>query len=206
MSEEEKQAAGSSEEGMSHKDMLQMDLKTVDQMTRWRKKLSKGENIKIKVLDKGMMPTVMIGDTVEVMPVHAMNLKTGNVIFFRQSENFLVRRIVEVVYGKSGEYRVRGDAIETEEPSVVAGQIIGKVVAVERNGQRLEVERNIAGAALGKLRQLGSTKIGSEKDYSREKEMASAAMGKVVEFFEKAYQKLCESTDKLIEMIFSRKK
>jgi len=205
MADEEKK---SSDSEMSTKDMIAQDLKTVDQMARWRKKISKGENIKVKVLDKGMMPIIMIGDTVEVQPVHAMNLRTNNIIFYRQGENFLVRRIAAVTFGQSAEFTVKGDSLEKDEPIVQASQIIGKVIALERDGQRIDIDRKFGSAAIGKLKQLGSTKIGGSKevDTSKQMDFAKDKLNKGFEFAETAYQKLCEFTDKLIERLFNKKR
>ncbi len=196
----------SSDSEMSTKDMIAQDLKTVDQMTRWRKKISKGENIKVKVLDKGMMPVIMIGDTVEVQPIHAMNLRTNHIIFYRQGENFLVRRIAAVTFGKSAEFTVKGDSLEKDEPVVQASQIIGKVIALERDGARVDIDRKFGSAAIGKLKQLGATKIGGDGDSSRQMDFIKNALNRGFEFAEIAHKKLCELTDKLIERLFNKKR
>jgi len=202
MADEEKK---SSDSEMSTKDMIAQDLKTVDQMARWRKKISKGENIKVKVLDKGMMPAIMIGDLVEVQPIHAMNLRTSHIIFYRQGENFLVRRIAAVTFGQSAEFTVKGDSLEKDEPTVQASQIIGKVIALERDGQRIDVEKKFGSAAIGKLKQLSSTKIGGDVDSSKQMDFAKNTLNKGFEFAESAYQKLCQFTDKLIEKLFNKR-
>ncbi|MHC9538390.1 MAG: hypothetical protein AB9903_02630 [Vulcanimicrobiota bacterium] len=205
MADEEKK---SSDSEMSTKDMIAQDLKTVDQMARWRKKIAKGENIKVKVLDKGMMPVIMIGDSVEVQPIHAMNLRTNHIVFYRQGENFLVRRIVAVTFGKNAEFTMKGDSLEKDEPIVQASQIIGKVIALERDGQRIDINKNFGSAAIGKLKQLGSMKIGSGKEAEPSKQMdyAKNMMNKGFEFAETAHHKLCEFTDKLIENLFNKKR
>lgn len=186
---------------MSDKEMLAQDLKTVDLMTRWRKKLSKGEHIKVKIMDKGMMPTVNIGDIAEIIPVHTSNLKSNNVIFYRQSETFVVRRIIECIYSGSGEFRVKGDNQMQAEPLVTASQILGKVISIERDGQRIELERTLS-STLGHLnKKFGGTNIGSNQQLEQGKEIASNVMGKVIEFIDKAYSLLLKGIDKIVEMI-----
>lgn len=200
MADEEK-AAG---ETWSHKELLEQDLKMVDQMARWRQKMSRGENIKVKILDKGMMPTIRIGDIAEVAGIQAMNLKTQQIIFYRQGDTFLARRIIEVSYKGGGEFTVKGDALDKNEPPVNAAQVIGKVLQLERDGEKLDVEKKFGGEALKQLRKLGSMEVGTKKDYSKQKEAVSGVLLKVMDFAEVAYAKICETTDKILEFIFKK--
>lgn len=200
MADEEK------ETGFSHKDMLEQDLKIVDQMARWRQKMSKGENIKVKILDKGMMPTIKIGDIAEIQPIQAMNLKSGQIIFYRQSETFLARRIVEVSFKRGGEFTVKGDALDKPEPTVNASQIIGRITVLERDGEVVELEKKFGGAALKQLKKLGSIEVGggAKKDYSKQKEIFQGVLVKVVEYLEIIYAKICEIMDKILEKVFKK--
>ncbi len=183
--------------GMSHKDMLQQDLKTVDQMQRWRKKISKGENLFIKIVDKGMMPTIKIGDTVEVATVNAMDLRTNNVIFYRQGENFIVRRITQVNFNRGGQFNVKGDSMDNEEPIVAPSQIIGKVVLIDRDGEKIYLDKR--SAAIGKLRQLSGQSIGGNLGSSAPADFIKNLLGKVLEFADIVFKKIVELTDKLME-------
>ena len=131
-------------EPVSEKDMLMNDMNIVNTMTKWKRKLSKGEHIKVKALDKGMMPTINIGDIAEVVPVQTSSLKGGNVIFFRAGSSFMIRRIVEVVYTGRGEFKVKGDNMVEPDPPVPSGNILGKVIAIEHEGERIEMEKTLA--------------------------------------------------------------
>jgi len=193
MADEEKKA----ESGMSAKDMLQQDLKTVEQMTRWRKKMGKGENLFIKVVDKGMMPTIKIGDTVEVASVNAMDLRTNNVIFYRQGENFIVRRITQVNFNRGGQFNVKGDSMDNEEPVVAPSQIIGKVVLIDRDGEKIYLDKR--SAALGKLKELSGQRIGGDMGSSAPADFAKKILGKILEFADMVYHKIVEFTDRIME-------
>ena len=194
---------------LSDKEMLVQDLKTVDMMTRWRKKLSKGEHIKVKIMDKGMMPTMNIGDIAEIMPVHTSNLKPNNVIFFRQNETFVVRRILECIYSGSGEFRAKGDNQTEPEPLVTASQILGKVISIERDGQRIELEKTLS-SALGQLNKkfggAGNVQIGSGQELEKGKEIASNIMSKIVELIDKAYSMIISGIDKIVAMMTGSRK
>jgi len=192
---------------LSNKEMLAQDLKTVDMITRWRQKLSKGEHIKVKIVDKGMTPTINIGDIAEIIPVHTTNLKSNNVIFYRQNDKFVVRRVVECIYSGNGEFRVKGDNQTEFEPLVVASQIIGKVTSIERDGQRIELERNLASA----INQLNKKFGGSNVEFSgskqidqgleKGKELASGLLSKIVELLDRAYSLILKGIDKIVEML-----
>ncbi len=191
-------------DSMSDKEMLAQDLKTVEMISRWRKKLSKGEHIKVKIVDKGMLPTINIGDIAEIIPIHTSSLKSNNIIFFRQNETFLVRRIIECMYSGNGEFRVKGDNQSEPEPLVAASQIIGKVISIERDGQRIEIEKTLA-SAFGQLnKKLSSGASGPSPQLERGKEIASNAFGKLIELVDKAYSALLRAIDRLIEMVTKR--
>jgi hypothetical protein len=200
MADEKKE---SGESAFSHKDMLQQDLKTVDMMTRWRKKIAKGENINVKIVDKGMTPIIKIGDTVEVTQVHAMDLRPGNLILYRQGENFIARRIARLQFGKQTEYIVKGDAFENEEPPVQASQIIGKVVALDRDGERIELEKKFSLGALSKIKIGGASGTGN-MDLSKGKDILNSVLTHILAFFATLSQMITSLTDKIIEKISRR--
>jgi hypothetical protein len=184
-------------DGMSAKDMLQQDLKTVDMMTRWRKQFAKGEHLFIKIVDKGMMPTVKIGDTVEVASVNAMDLRVGNVIFYRQSDAFIVRRIIQVNFNRGGQFNVKGDAVDNEEPVLAASQIIGKIISLDRDGEKIYLDKR--SAALGKLKQLSGQKIGGDFGSSAPMDFLKNLLGKLVGALDALYQKICQMTDQFFD-------
>lgn len=193
---------------LNSKEQLAQDLKTVDTMARWRKKLSKGENIKVKIIEKGMAPIINIGDVAEIMPVNTSNLKTGNIIFFRQNEDFLVRRISSIVFSGNGEFIVRGENLDYDEPRIAPSQIIGKVLAVERDGERIELERGFAQG----LKKLGSMNIGgSSRDSEKSDEMlkkgqtmVTGVLNKVIGLVESGYSAVCSFVDNLISKYINK--
>ena len=194
---------------LSDKELLAQDLKTVDLMARWRKKMTKGENIKVKVLDKGMMPTINIGDIAEVMSVQVTNLKSNNIIFFRQNDTFMVRRIIECIFSGSGQFKVKGDNQSEAEPLVNASQIIGKVVAFERDGQKILLEKTFA-SAFNDLNTKFNSKFnkGAEgtdnPNLDKAKEVASNIGGKVLEALDTVYRAIVNVFDKIVEKMNRR--
>ncbi len=136
-----------------------------------------------------------------------MNLKTGNIIFYRQGETFLARRITEVSFQRGGEFTVKGDAIDKPEPTVNAAQVIGRITSIEREGEKIEVVKKFGGETLQKLKKLGSMevgKVGPKKDYTKQKEIAQGVLLKIIEYMDIAYQKICELMEEIIEKLFRR--
>lgn len=187
---------------LSEKELLAQDLRTVDLMTRWRKKLSKGESIKTKVVDKGMMPTINIGDIAEVVPAQSTNLKTGHIIFFRQNDTFLIRRIIECIFSGTGEFKVKGDNQSDPEPKVAASHIIGKVIAIERDGERIELEKSFA-SALNKLQQKLNKNLGGP-DTGKGKEIFKSGLNTAMTWVDKIAAGITGFIDKIVDKMQRR--
>lgn len=190
---------------MSDKERLDQDLKIVNAMAKWKQKLAKGEHIKVKIVDKGMMPTINMGDIVEVVPVHTSNLKAGALVFFRQNEVFMVRRIIETVYSGRGEFKVKGDNQTDPEPMVPAGNVLGKVITIERDGQRIEMEKTFA-STLNQFNKRfgGSDSAKASIELEKGKEMASSLFRKIVIAIENAFNALTRFVDDTIAKITKR--
>ena len=192
-------------EPVSEKDMLMNDMNVVNTMTKWRKKLSKGEHIKVKALDKGMMPTINIGDIAEVVPVQTSSLKSGNVIFFRYGSSFTIRRIIEVVYSGRGKFKVKGDNMVEPDPNVPSGNILGKVIAIEHEGERIEMEKTLAST----LNQLNKRFGGSDSakmsiQLENGKKAVTSFLEKILEFFDKIRISFLNFLDNMIAKIQKR--
>ena len=190
---------------VSEKDMLMNDMNVVNTMTKWKRKLSKGEHIKVKALDKGMMPTINIGDIAEVVPIQTSSLKSGNVIFFRSGTSFMIRRIVEVVYTGRGEFKVKGDNMVEPDPPVPSGNILGKVIAIEHEGERIEMEKTLAST----LNQLNKKFGGSDTakmsiKMENGKKAISSFFAKIGDFFDRCKIGLFDFVDKIIAKMQKR--
>ncbi len=190
---------------MSDKERLSQDLKIVNAMAKWKQKLARGEHIKVKIVDKGMMPTINMGDIAEVVPVQTSTLKAGALVFMRQNENFVVRRIVEAIYSGRGEFRVKGDNQVDPEPNVPAGNILGKVVTIERDGQRIEMEKSFATTLNQLNKKFGGSDIGkANRDLEKGKAMAASFMQKILDWIDFVKCKVEDFVDNMINK-FSKK-
>lgn len=190
---------------MSDKEILNQDLAIVNVMSKWKQKLSRGEHIKVKISDKGMMPTINMGDVAEVVPVQTSSLKNGTLVFLRQKDSFVVRRIVETIYSGRGEFKVKGDNQVEPEPNVPAGNVLGKVITVERDGQRIELEKSFASTLNQLNKKFGGSDAGkASRDLEKGKEMAATALQRVFEFFAMLKDKITIYVDELMSKIMKK--
>lgn len=95
-----------------------------------------------------MNPTLMEPELMEVCPVLADKIRTGDVIFFQHPQNRTKYLVHRVVAASNGVFRTRGDNNRhTDTFSVTADQIIGVVIASWRGERR----RIINGGGAGRL-------------------------------------------------------
>src|SRR5437867_3582718 len=99
-----------------------------------------------------MLPSIWPGDAVCVSRVDRDAYRPGDVVLYTRNGRLFVHRLVEV----GGETAVtRGDALLDPDPPVRAGDVLGRVVSIERGGSRVAVAkevswgRRVAGAVLG---------------------------------------------------------
>jgi hypothetical protein len=95
---------------------------------------------------RSMNPTLMEPELMEVCPVLADKIRTGDVIFFQHPQNrikYVVHRVVDV---SNGLFRTRGDNNRhTDTFSVTADQIVGLVIASWRGDRRRIIKGGVPG-------------------------------------------------------------
>lgn len=94
--------------------------------------LKKGGCLKIKAKGGSMIPFLLDGDLVQVVPTEGRNILVGDVICYETSPG---RLFLHRVMGRDGErFVTKGDALAFSEV-ISPWQVLGKVVAVERHGR-----------------------------------------------------------------------
>ena len=100
---------------------------------------------------RSMTPTIDDGEVLIVAPVAAHEVDVADVVFCQTPSRSVAHRVLSVSGGAAGAPRLTlcGDAsLEIDRP-VTAEQVRGRVIAVERAGQRVDVE--VKGGFLGRL-------------------------------------------------------
>ncbi|MFA4911166.1 MAG: signal peptidase I [Desulfobacteria bacterium] len=107
-----------------------------------REFLEKDMSIRFQAKGFSMRPFIQDGDFITVSPVGSSSVRIGDVVFYSTAEdNVIVHRVVNK-YGKDGNMNlvIKGDASFSSPEKVDIQNVLGKVVAIERNGRKRNLE------------------------------------------------------------------
>jgi hypothetical protein len=90
------------------------------------------------------------GEPVTVSPVDPEDVRVGDIVLCQTWRGPLAHRVLRIERDASGDLRfvLRGDASLEDDRPVTAAALRGRVVAVERDGQELDL--GIAGGSVGR--------------------------------------------------------
>jgi signal peptidase I len=113
--------------------------------------LRRGSYVRFRAIGASMQPTIEDGELITVAPVAPESVKRGDILLYQNERGVFAHRVVRVVRGtvpiKTGDsplYLLRGDASVSCDPPVMREQVIGRVVAVQRGGRSLALDRRLA--------------------------------------------------------------
>jgi signal peptidase I len=105
----------------------------------WQEVCRSGKIVNFKITTGSMEPTIRVGDTVKVRHVKLTGIRPGDIAAFRNAENIVVHRIVRVIRSSGSlSFFQMGDQGGISQ-NVPADSIIGKVIAINRNGREIDV-------------------------------------------------------------------
>jgi hypothetical protein len=108
-----------------------------------------------------MEPAIRDGDDITVVPVSIEAVRRGDVLLYRSGDRLMAHRVKGRV-GGAEVLRLCGDAPGWEEERVPPGEVLGRVVAVERQGKgvplRGPLARRVASLARRIRRRLSATR------------------------------------------------
>ncbi len=109
--------------------------------------LEKGKSIRFQANGWSMRPFIRDGDFIVVSPVENSSIRTGDVVFHLTTENkVMVHRVIKK-YKKDEDNRIimfiKGDATFSFPEKVEMQNVLGKVVAVERNGRKKRLDTKL---------------------------------------------------------------
>jgi hypothetical protein len=92
-----------------------------------------------------MVPVIRHGDTLTIQPTEAVALRLGDVVLYRAVGGYLFAHRVVGRRFDNGRLvlTARGDAVPGPGDQVLAEQILGRVVRVQRGGRTLDLDRGI---------------------------------------------------------------
>lgn len=107
-----------------------------------RDMLEKGKSIRFQAKGWSMRPFIRDGDFIVVSPVKGSSIRKGEVVFYSTAENeIIVHRIIRK-YKKNDRITVliKGDASFGPPEKVDIQNVLGKAIAIERNGREKRLD------------------------------------------------------------------
>ena len=104
--------------------------------------------VRLRVFGTSMVPSILPGDLVSIRRSSLCDIFPGEVILFSQKGRLFVHRVVDrkvvAVAGGSGESCLitRGDRLRHDDPPVSSPELLGRVVSIERDNQKVELAAN----------------------------------------------------------------
>ena len=105
---------------------------------------SQGKSARFQAKGWSMRPFIRDGDFLVVSPIENSSIKRGDVVFCITTENKVIVHRVIKKYKKDKDNRItmliKGDATFSSPEKVEMQNVLGKVVEVERNGQKKRLD------------------------------------------------------------------
>ncbi len=103
--------------------------------------LGNGHRVRFRAPGRSMYPTIRDGEAITVAPVAAESVRRGDIILYRTERSVIAHRVARIERdGADGlRFTLRGDTCGGRDAPVAAGQVLGRVVAVERGGRTQEL-------------------------------------------------------------------
>ena len=107
----------------------------------------KGKSIRFQAKGWSMRPFIRDGDFIVVSPIENSSIKTGDVVFYLTTENKIIVHRVIKKYKKDKDNRImmfiKGDATFSYPEKIEMQNVLGKVIAVERNGRKKRLDAKL---------------------------------------------------------------
>jgi signal peptidase I len=103
--------------------------------------LTSGYRLRFLAPGRSMQPAIAEGEAITVERISAGEVKIGDIILYRAERSVIAHRVEKI--GRDRDrvtfLLLRGDASEDCDDPVLPAQVLGKVVAVDREGRRIDV-------------------------------------------------------------------
>lgn len=96
-----------------------------------REQLAKGIPFRLTVYGTSMLPSIPSGSVVKVVPCPFEKLKPGDVVLFKQGDDFRCHRVIRALPSKGGtRFLTRGDFTLIEDAPLTREMFLGRVSGV----------------------------------------------------------------------------
>jgi len=121
--------------------MKEIDLGAPDLLDLATEILGRGDRLCFRARGNSMTPFIRHDDLVEVEPVAAEDVAIGDILFLHDERGTLmVHRAISRLRSTEG-VRIlsKGDALAQPDTPVDTGQVLGRVIALERRGRQIDL-------------------------------------------------------------------
>lgn len=103
--------------------------------------LRKGSLLRIPTVGSSMYPVSRSGDIITIRPTRAADVSIGDVIVYNAGRRMVAHRLVSKRKENNQVVLIcQGDTFMRPDPPIRPEQVLGKVVAVSRNGQTIRLD------------------------------------------------------------------
>jgi hypothetical protein len=103
--------------------------------------LKSGQSVRFQAPGRSMTPTIREDETITINPVSASMVRKGDIVLYSNITGVIAHRVVRIEKNVASLapnlFILRGDASITDDKPVTPGQVLGKVVSVERDGRSI---------------------------------------------------------------------
>ena len=96
-----------------------------------------GQSLRLEVISRSMLPVLRPGDKIVVQKVGAESLEIGDLVIALRQGEFITHRLVGL---GSKECYTKGDNAHYLDPPVKSESILGKVIAIEREDNIIDLQ------------------------------------------------------------------
>ena len=103
--------------------------------------LRSGRTVRFRAPGHSMSPLIRSNETLVIRPIEPRAFRKGDILLYRSADRLTAHRLVHIVSGTEGEVRqliLRSDAWRSADECVLPAQVLGKVVAVERESDQFD--------------------------------------------------------------------
>lgn len=104
--------------------------------------LREGHPVRFSAPGWSMYPTIRHSEIITVAPLGGSPVRAGDVVLYRRGRAAIAHRVIRVrsAAGRSVGFVLRGDAAHCSDRPVEPAQVLGRVLAVERDGRTVRLD------------------------------------------------------------------
>jgi len=111
-------------------------------MAVFEEALASGTIVRFRAEGTSMHPTIRDGEAISIAAVSPDEVVRGDVVLCRHDNRVLAHRVVAVTARGAGRvFQLRGDAKAACDEPVSADGVVGRVIAIHRNGRLVGLDR-----------------------------------------------------------------